>query len=387
MAINYTTIFTKIGKLVKGFDIAATDKATYIALGDAIKSVLVDELDWNANASLPQLFGEAETDSLQQQILDSCRLYLSSLEATLNSDTSDPDDILDALIRNMNADSEAVLESTFTITDDTYVEGTDGKKIVFSDVRKDQITLAIDEPSEQIEPTAFLVACTDGYSDGNTSRDEAYLINPDNPDIGSETLTTNDNEVTDGVFANGIDDWDTTGTVTPVAAGGYYGDDYVTLVSSASISQEVGIDNDTVYNISFKAKSAGAGDISVTIRDQDANEQVVLSVTGVAATWTLYEAIFVLAENIGPTYTMTIAEEVTADVDIDDVYLQSGVEINGLTAFAIPTSSFDQRAKEYAASVAKATTGKFQNFIYKGFQRQLPSATSGAETISETLAT
>lgn len=403
MAFNINTFFTRIGKLVKYHNTFETLRSSLVTYVDAIK----DQYNDNRSlvSSLDDNFGDGTVDGWQSELQSVAQNTLVDSAADLSADSKSVQDCLDALSTYM-VDNSATINatdiSTPVVTTDAGNTGT-GFCYVY-------INTIDGVEDERIKDEAIRVTCVRDKYTGSTVENERWEIVGD-PDINGRTTTsTMRNLLTDGDFEN----WDdsTTPTSWTVDAGSgeavreaVYGYEDSALqflggnVSAVIVSQEVSLSVDKTYFLHFMLRgsvTSPGSTFSVSITgDDDMSEQVLYTIdpSTLTTSFAAKSAWFQLPDNPDTTLTLNInwddmdlvgsGETVT----IDKMILGLPTDFGHVQYAIVPGNEPFLRGDQFTLSTARASSGAFSAFFADVFDHQLPSSTTGAETISDALAT
>lgn len=372
--------------------------------------------------------GQEGIDGFKASLLTLMDTYLGQIAIELDlPETEIPvQDIIDRIIVEMLDDSETVLENTVSASGAADTNNT-GDGTLFVTVKDNE-----DLDNEFIIPEEITLKCTsDNAIDNVTLGEEVFgisgepLTSPFTHEDGvnikrgtgagsnvSPATSTDSNKVLNGTFetftvADTPDNW-TPSTPAQIgvnifeeaapSANVFHGDASLKLLDVAGsttieLTQNIrdNIEGLLKYSMSVRVKSSGwtVGTLEIIIDGTSFGTLTPISISSsYPASYTEYQAFFntpdTLPEDIEIQIKLTGADA-AAEIFIDDLAIQEVVYQNGV-GFAMSRGAVDFVLNDrFVVTVLNDEAGNIQSWFgrYKG--RKLPSATSGAETISDTL--
>lgn len=441
MAINYTNLFTLIGKAVKGANYYASTFATMKSNGQALTQVIADQnLDYLgdgvASAVSSHISSLSSGASYYQnkvsEILLDPTLVCDNLAITNRSLSV----VLPALWTDMWDNSQFILESEISIGTPSLSGSGNGDLI--TSFALDDISAPVTSPiaSQMLYQTGsgqsliqselgivdtVYCRCTSSDSEG----DEQFTLFGNNsvPPFselseslgGSASIVVGDsaNLLTNADFetySSGFTGWTITdggGTTTQETSAMYRGASAVRIATLANSDDVIfeqtlsaALTRGKGYFLGIRFKSVAAessNNVAGTVQLLDGATVIAgatvsnISITGTS--WQIAKGLVVVpyTTDTDNTLTVKITLSPTADgVDaliFDDAFLIPATYFNG-AAFAVLNGSTRFRVGDlFSCAITRSSPGVFQEFFRKTFGVQLPSIISGDETIADSLAT
>lgn len=442
MAIDYTDLFTLIGKAIKACNYYQSTFATMKSNNESLFQEIADQnLDYLgdglANAASSHISGLSAgcsfyVNKVSEILLDPTLVttHLAIVNPTLQN-------VLPALYKDMNLNDQFVLESLTTVGTPSFTGIGTGS--LHTELFLDDISSPVSNPAASnmkyftnlgannnttqlgIVDTVYCL-CSSADSEGT----EQFTLFGNNAVApfseyteslgGSISIQTTDelNLLTNAGFetySGGFTGW------TIVDAGGTLSQETSLMYRGASAAKIVTLANaDTVTftqelatsltrgrgyiaGIRFKSISAEAANNlagTISLRDADNNQIVGADVANVSISttnWQIAKALLVVPVTIDPDEVLSLQFSLSPTADgvdgivFDDAFLVPATYFNGI-AFALQNGATRFRTGDiFSAAVTRSSPGVFQEFFRKAYGVQLASEGSGDETLPDSLAT
>ncbi len=426
MAINITNLFTNLGKLFNLHKVSETHvkaiPTNFAALTTSYEGTGLSDLI----TVIPQTQDNYTTNS---QTLANTLVTIGqdTIVKVVNADNPQPDTqfltAFDELVRQMST-TNTVLKN---VTGCTITAGTNTGTGVFNYGLKNKYG----KVNECLFAESVQIVCTaDAQTGGTSVGNEVFLAQgeyennstisalfPNKGSGSAQSLTVisaaGDNSLgnllTDSDFITPTGFWTLTGAGTTIdnSAGAYVGTNALVATGAGTATQTFGdstagtagtLQPNTIYSLSYWTKGVGTvaislNDGSATITDDASGANILTQAVNSAGAWVNYKATFITPK-ILPAITKLKIEfsAVTGSVAVDYISLGQMTELYtsglwlaihaGATQFYLNDSAIAQTTNTFA--------GEFQTYFNRFFDlrangRALPSATSGAETIADSL--
>lgn len=437
MAINYTNLFTDLGKIVKESNTILAEAQTLEARRQAIQ----DQLNTNSQDRAVQTL-IAEFDSfgsnhvaLQQSlaVMGQNRLLdKGTVLDEIGEPTASAGNLIPLLIWQMGVDSQTINRSVVGIGSVTSVGTPSGDGVILVTKALDGVTppgsglpsninYAGLDSELSIAETMYLT-CTGDSSTGNADGAEQFQIDgeyqdPSGPLWGyfgggsgvgpSATVINGNGIVSNGSFetstGNSFDSWDvdsgTPGTHIKANAVEFFrGAQSLEFVGDASqnpirVSQVLGaLTARKTYLISVRVKASATptvGDLELYFEGTGyTSSKLTVSAASITTSWAHQFAYVTLSDDVPSDLELVVringALDNAKSVYVDSVAVGEPVWHNGLGFSFIAGASPWKLQDRYSVAITN-TEGVFQSWFRKQFRYQLPS--SATPTISDTLAT
>ena len=441
MAINYTNLFTLIGKCVQAANYYKSTFATMKTNGNEMFQVTADQNldhlgDGVANAvsshisglsSGAQYWASKVTDILLDPTLVTNHLAITSVSLQT---------VLPALWEDMSANNQTIVESspvvgslttvgvgngtllTHLYLDDVsnpvlnpsasnmnYFSGGGelpvGSQLAIPDTVFVRCTSADAEESEQF--TIFGNGAVDGFSEGTESVGGSISTQPT---MSSSNLFTNGDFET---YSSGFTGWtinDAGGTLVQETSGMYRGASACRINTLANADNVVieqtlatALTRGKAYIVGFRIKSVAAeasGNIEGTVKLFDGSTEIASetlnNIPVNTTSWQIAHTFIICPKDIDPDVLLKVQINLSPSVDgvdgiiIDDAFIVPATYFNGV-AITIVTGSTRFRAGDLISfPITSSNPGTFQEFFRKVYKIQLPSTADTFETIADSLA-
>jgi hypothetical protein len=430
MAINYTNLFGDISEIISAIE----EIETFMSTMDSRRSAMitqftssgVTELITNVNetfSSIEQLLENMTTD-----LVSLASLRLTERETVLEelpelSDTSSST-VIEALIADMQTNSETVKESTVTLTPGTPVStNTNVGELITTKLLPGNTA-----PGDGFQENRFMagldtelplddevkIICENDSQQGSQVGSEQFLVTGTLPqqltpfafnqggNLGSASINLDSSYINNffETFTDDIpNDWD---KVIGGAGSTFQENTTESVLGSNSLEFITGttqlchaiysylVPGETLVYYMWVKRSAGAGGSLAAMIYINTNNILTLSET-IDATfddWALMSGVFTVPDNIGDnviadTKISLTATSITAPVYVDAGGLSPMTYFGGVGVHVVPGPDKFLLDDTFPLTIANDEAGKIQRFFTRAFGFQLPSATSGSETISD----
>lgn len=442
MAVDYTDLFTSIGKIVKHYNLLGTDAVNLDTDRADIEGVFEAEDQPDKISGIVSSFNSLKSShySLRASLVRFCTNRIvdkTTIVDELLIPSANLATVIPALISQMNTDSESVDGSTVTLGSVTagasnigdgtvliskVLDGTTSPTSGFkSHPEYDGIDSEIGLPE-----TITLLCKADSYSAQATAGQERFSVygepkstNNVEPEggsgVGPSIATANassliSNKDLENWTSNVPDGW----TLDSGTAGTHVLEE-TTEIYRGSSSLEIAGDgaqatiqlSQTVSRLTpkkrylftarYKASAADTASQTFIIQFEGtgytaaSSEKVSIAGNALATSWTLVSFWVNIPADVPSDFeivikvtgTLNTAKKIYVDsIGFTPAVYHNGVAI-GVVAGATPFAANDK----FTFTVANDAAGTFQEFFRRVYKVQLPSDTGGSETIADSLAT
>ncbi len=438
MAVDYTDLFTEIGKCIEKLNSYQTMAGTtFPADRDEIASTFDDFLAGTSKLQGLYDAGQRALVSLRTGLANIATLRLQDRETVLNElalISPSMNELLRALYTKMTADSQTLLASVVTLGTPTAAGTNVGNGKVYVDKLLDGVTapgrdcishLGYAGVNSQLcvpSETMTLECIRDSEIDGATEGQEGWSLKggPNYSKLSWETegsgngpgVTTFNREaiLLNKDFENWTSNTPQNWTISSGSAGvtvdsstkyrgskslKFTGNAALTLSMSQAISR-MQAKKKYLVSVAVKASSvpaAGALSIKFTGTGYTAGgtEEIAIAAGSMPTSWTLYSFWVVCPASLPSDWALTVAISGplsnTVTINLDSFVLAPAVWHGGLSLAVVAGSTPWLRGDKVTWTVANNGAGVFQTFFRRWFGFQLPSAASPGNTIDDGLAT
>lgn len=436
--MNYSTVFGRIGKIVKHFNLfEAIADATVPAMVSDVATAFALQRPPVASLENDAASMKTSTDAWRTTLVQYARDYFLTAEIVddLRVVSNNVDDVVTAMIDRMVADGASINASAVTLGTPTADAGNTGSGVLFASTLLDGINSPVSGfrirrayagllsqlcvPSETVTAICTADSFTDRRPTGEESFQLSGAVNRGQPisyvteGSGSgptfqtvEGLTLLNNGDFEAFTSNSPDDW----TIVTGVAGTHifmstseHWRDAASLrllgdgvLSAIQLTQAVTVTPLELMAISVWIKAdAGISAGTLAIRfigtgyTASSSEKIEIAPAALPTSWTHYKAFVVPPADLPTDWKLSI-EWSGSPQSARNVYLDSLTvskpQYHGGVAYAISAGDIDfVRGDRFSITTANSQSGVFQEFFRRAFNCQLPS--SGAPTILDSLAT
>lgn len=427
MSINYTTLFTRIGKCVKWINNATTYQGTNI-LGAAPTGLLYDIMNqFDSRLDLVPAFPQTATGwanavagwgQAEKAIIDA---VLGDLQATLNATNKQPTTILPLLYTQMVADSQTIQANT-TVSATASAGG--------SNVGNGLLLLSVKNfrggNDERIIPETVIVKCSRDQWGGGTAGAEQFSVTgqpklasafvsgtPGNGNGPTLSVADSVNNLANGNFATFAGNVPSSWTLDAGTAGTNVAQETVNVHSGTSALKLIGdgttttitlhqaintkLSSDTIYlgsvwlrkagtvtsGSTFKVQITGTGFGPFVLFNADPST-LTTSYVNYPLFWDT-GATFPADAKVQITWTAANTAGASAIIDVADCVFVAPTAF-GNVQYAIVRGSADFAVSDvFTVTSVNVQNGVFQTAFGRLYNFQLPSAAS-SPTIADSLA-
>lgn len=432
MALDYTQLFTKIGKIVKDMRTFRDDSKNMDTRRAAVEAPFISVSNVRPVTGLIGSYDGFKSNyaSMVSELTNYITNSITDIDDVLDPMSLPNSDIrtaLDAIFADMLRNSETIQESVVTVGA-FAAEGTpvgDGTILTYQTMdgitspssgvesRRDYVGLT----SEVAIQDTTTIVCVNDEGDGLTAGSEQFQIHGlvpgqqwgpreygtgDGPTIStlaSETdLTNSDFESTEDL--NGVDvpsSWtiangDETNVLSSATA--FRGSASLELAGDGAatdfeVSQTISLTNRGGYLFTARLylSSGSAGTVTIGVRGTGLDEKVQVDLSTLSAAWTLHNASFTVpfvAPDDAEFYIQATGTWAAAtNLLVDDAFFTTPTWHNGVAYALVPGATNWRRDDMYRSSIT-VVKGEFQDVFRELYGIQMPS--SSTPTISDALA-
>ncbi|WP_020475719.1 hypothetical protein [Zavarzinella formosa] len=447
MAIDYTDLFTRGGKLVKYVNsrlpVAATSlPAELTAIANLFEAA---DLTEQITRLYDDYAGFQSNITRERQTLagywDAILTDRDTVLTELRVPDADVNSVLPELFRRMVADSQTVDQSTVTIGSVTADAENEGNGTVLLTKLLDGYNPPIQGglptlqyaglnselavPSETMTFTCTADSARDGLPEGSERFSWSGGIAGQKFDFEAEgsgdgpglTAAGDSQLINNGNFeqwsSNTPSGWTvaagTAGThikQMTTAANVYRGDSSLWFdgdgtQATIQINQSVSsgrMQSRRLYCVSVRVKASAASGTGAflcqftgTGYTASSTEKIAITAGSMPTAWTLYNFWIVTPAVMPDDWTLTVANTGTpgasSNVYVDCLIPTEGTYHGGIAAVLLPGAAPYAAGDRFTVAISNDQAGTFQDFFRQCYGVQLPSNGAGAETISDSLAT
>lgn len=427
MSINYTTLFTELGRCVFWSNTLLTEQNTLFlapTTGEADNLLTQYEGDRQFVPNFQvQVQSQATTMAAWVgQAVQIANNTLAGLQSALNAPNTNPATILPLLSAQMVVDSQTIEHSVITAPAITPGGSNVGNGVLLATTLNGMGVV-----DQRIGPETITFACISSQWSGGTAGAEVFTINgqPNTPgpnvygNIGHGSgdqfsVADSRNKISNGNFetwtvTNTPTGWVTVGTIgtniketTAVVHSGtaaleLLGDGTTTTITLSQVVAPA-IRANTLYAGSVWVRKGGTvtggSTLAITVNGTGATTQTLLSLdpSTLTTSYIQYHLFFATASTVPPSnyqveinWTAANTAGASALIYVDDFVLALPTTF-GYASYAIFRGSADFAvADSFAVVTAVTTPGVFQSFFVRWYNQFLNS--SGSPTIADSLAT
>lgn len=435
MSLDYTSLFTTLGILVKHSNLLAADGVNLAADQNEIEEVFEAENQPDKVYPLSgALAGLAQSHwGLRETIAQTFEARLTDVVTVINElnlPSTSTDAVLAAIVRQMAIDGKSVNASVVTVGSVTAASENTGTGTVIVSTILDGVNspgsglITFPELSGQASQlsrseTVTIRITDDSYADGRTTHRERAECHGDLPGTSLWAMpeggsgqgpilgtTLAGNLLTNGDLQSFASNVPTGWNVVSGTAGTHFalettqvdlGDASLEFtVGNASLAQFVSLTPDALYLLAIRYKAASTTTsgkklicrFAGTGYSPGPGDKIEITGDNFATSWTDAYVWTVVPRVLPGDLRVVIESSGTLDVNVwvDSVQVVSPTWHNGVAIALLPGSTPFVRGDSWTFTLANDGGGLFQEFFRKRWGMQLPSKADGSETIDDDLA-